>query len=156
MASRIVVGNKEFWRTPGARDEKFVPLEASRDRNGNLFDPTPIPPSSPRSPFRAGVPYDDPETGIRFRVVGPGRLPAAEGWAPAKYWLTRYGISLGQLRDLCDRGFLDAAVEERSPTRRYRCRDEGPVKAHLRETRGRKRQIYSGTAAELARKWLNR
>jgi hypothetical protein len=99
------------------------------DREGNPVSPYAIPADSPRSPLRVGVPYHDATDGLTYRVVR--YLDPKEGWGTLDYWLHRYGVRYPTILEWVRQGFLDAAMEEGSPTKRYRCRDEARVLAWL-------------------------
>ncbi len=95
-----------------------------RDKDGKVLDTSPIPPSSPDSPFRVGEPYADPHDQIVYRVVGPGRCPPSEGWGTMHFWTARWDCYFSDLVKLVQMGWLDAAMEQGSATKRFRCREE--------------------------------
>lgn len=103
--------------------------EVPRNRFGERITDFRIEPSSPDAPFRAGVPFDDPEDGITYRVVRAGGLPPLDGWRSARFWVERWSIKWTHIRLLVEKGWLDAAIEEGSAIRLYRCRDEHRVLA---------------------------
>lgn len=117
MPARAVVGGKTFYTSKGFRLK----------RRPEYFDASPVPPESPESPFREGVAWTDPQDGITYRVVAPGRLKPEEGWGAAEFWMARYGCLYEDLRRLVERGLLDAALEGKTVTKRFRCRDEDEV-----------------------------
>lgn len=127
MGSRVVLGGRTLVASRDWRP--FRPGMLLRDRHGNLIET--IPPESPRSPYRAGVPWLDPEEGITYRVVGRWVLDPRQGWATADFWLKRWRCDFATLREAVQRGFLDAALAQDSAHRRYRCRDESAVLAWL-------------------------
>lgn len=96
----------------------------------NLIDTSPIPETSPESPFRAGIPYRDPSTGLTYRIVRA--LDMSEGWGTADFWMQRYGVvDFRFVQEWVERGWLDAAMVRGSPTKRYRCRDERKIYAKM-------------------------
>ncbi len=98
---------------PVLADGRMAPVEA-------IASPTPP---------DAGLPFEDTELGITFRVVR--RLDLREGWGTAGFWMERYKVPWEAVAEWVRRGWLDAAVEMGSPTRRYRLRDEQRVLAWL-------------------------
>ncbi len=82
----------------------------------------PIAPNSPRSIFRAGVALKDREEGCTYRCVK--HLDPLEGWAPTEFWQKRWKVDHKAVIAYVESGLLDAAVEEGSQVRRFRCRDE--------------------------------
>jgi hypothetical protein len=80
-----------------------------------------------------GEAWFDPMDGVEYRVVRAGALDPREGWAPLVFWAQRWHCKHEVVIELAQTGWLDAAVEHDSPTRRYRCRDEGRVRDLLRK-----------------------
>jgi len=102
---------------------------ANLRRDGQPCDGTPIPADSPDSPFRAGEPYEDEAEDVVYRVVS--RLNIAEGWGTAAFWVRRWSCSYVDLLSYVRMGWVDAAIEEGSSVKRFRCRDELRVRAAL-------------------------
>jgi hypothetical protein len=74
------------------------------------------------SPYRVGVPWYDEADGVTYRVLV--RLDPMEGWAGAEFWRARWGIGYPVIYTFVNAGYVDAAMEEGTGTKRYRCRDE--------------------------------
>lgn len=142
MPSRIVIRGRPWWQSP---DFRVVDIPGSvRNSDGELVsevDLTPIPPDSPERPFREGQAYQCPDDGVVYRVVSRGRLTGAGGWGAVDFWLDRYACSFADLRDLAERGLLDAAMEAGSPTKKFRCRDERRVADFLRGRFPRRKHV---------------
>lgn len=92
-------------------------------------DGTPIPPTSPESPYRDGVPFEDEHDGVVYRVVH--NLNVAEGWGTAHFWQKRWKCNFADVLHLAQAGVLDAAIESGTSLKRYRCRDESVARTHL-------------------------
>jgi len=102
---------------------------ANKRPDGLPCDGTPIPPDSPDSGFRAGVPYEDDAEDVVYRIVA--RLNVAEGWGTGAFWMQRWGCYYADILAFVRKGWLDAAIEEGSSVKRFRCRDELRVRAEL-------------------------
>lgn len=124
MATRTIIDGRLRWSNTRPNSHK-LPAQPEVE-NGAVVDDR-IPPNSPRSPYRAGTPYYDVVQDIEYRVVGSGILDPRQGWATAAFWVKRWKISYKQLVQLVQRGMLDAAMEQSSDVRRFRCRDERSV-----------------------------
>jgi hypothetical protein len=74
--------------------------------------------------------YDQAEE-LEYRAVRIGALDPTQGWRTADFWLARWKTDWKTLRTLVQRGWVDAAIEEQSATKRFRCRDENRVIALL-------------------------
>ena len=107
------------------------------NEDGSKYDPGAIPPDSPASPYRAGVPFHDKADGITYRVVGA--LDRNEGWMLASFWTHRYDIPIEVLFHFVERGWIDAAFEVSSPVKRFRCRDESKIVQWLASKRPKRR-----------------
>jgi len=110
-----------------ARDWPGAHKDVPRNRSGEPITDFRVQPGSPDAPFRAGTPFEDPEDGITYRVVREGGLPPLDGWRSAAFWIKRWGIRWEEIKLLVEKGWLDAAIEEGSVARLYRCRDEHRV-----------------------------
>ena len=82
-------------------------------------------------PYRSGTAYYDQAEGLEYRAVRIGALDPRQGWRTADFWLARWQTDWPTLVTLVQRGWLDAAIEEQSATKRFRCRDEARVIAAL-------------------------
>lgn len=102
---------------------------ADEDSGQRPTDGTPIPPESADSPFRAGIPYEDPHEGVVYRVVA--NLRVSDGWGTAAFWTKRLRCNYGDLLELCQMAWFDAAIEQSGTLKRYRCRDELRVREWL-------------------------
>ena len=152
MPTAVIIGGRVQWAN---FRPKTKPTDwGGRDRNGARIDPVPIADSNRRAPWRAGVPIFDRQDQLEYRCVGRGVLNPLEGWATAGFWQKRWGISRAALLELARRGWIDAAAEEGSAIRRFRCRDERMVKAsqyfrraRQAETDSRNREVRAKAAA---------
>lgn len=131
-----MLAGRQIW----ASVPKSVPVCVPKDRNGNRIEDDRISPHDPRSPFRAGYPFWDRGDDVTYRVVGGGCLSLADGWGTAEFWMKRWKVDLRDVLDLARRGILDAAFEESTPTKRYRCRDERAALDELSSARLRVRR----------------
>lgn len=138
MTTRILRNGKQIFASrdfrPGRVAAFAKPAPADTNPDGSIGAYV-IPPDAPQSPFRAGVPYFDADDNIHYRVVRA--LDPKEGWATAGFWMARWGCTFKELCYFVERGWLDAALEEKSPTKRYRCRDERPIIAHVAAVKAR-------------------
>jgi len=157
MPSRIVIRNKTWLDRgysqavePIRQAERAAPFKTVRSRGDDgrlhvekqLVDvASAIPPDSAESPFRAGVAVRDEVEGIVYRVVAFGVLNPQDRWFSTRFWQDRWGISHKGVCALVERGWLDAAMEEGSEVRKYRCRDEGKVKKFVGKLQARKAKI---------------
>lgn len=129
MATRIVLRNRVamIGRGPdqharmseSARAAGALPMNRARD---TVINTQAIPPDSPESPFRDGHAWRCPDDQLTYRVVQS--IDISAGWGTAAFWMTRYGVTFLFVREWVERGWLDAAIEQGTPTKRYRCRDE--------------------------------
>lgn len=102
-----------------------------RRRDGSIIDDERVDPLSADSPFRAGSPFYDQADELEYRAVRQGALNPVEGWRTADFWIARWKTDWPTMRTLVQRGWLDAAIEEQSAVKRFRCRDEHRVIAAL-------------------------
>lgn len=126
MPSKIVIGNKIVV----ASRDYVAPRRvlAPTTRNGEIIeDAGRILPTSADSPFRAGSPYYDADDDLTYRSVHARVCDVLQGWRTAEFWLVRWAIEWRTLRDLVQRGWVDAAIEVDTATKRFRCRDERRV-----------------------------
>lgn len=126
VSTRAFIGGAvvmEGWGTRTTRPPEPPPVLA--DGRPAPVAPTP----GPALPQEVGLPFEDGELGITFRVVR--KLDLREGWGTAGFWMARYRAPWEAVAEWVRRGWLDAAVEAGSPTRRYRLRDEAKVLAWL-------------------------
>jgi len=84
--------------------------------------------------LRSGGVYYDPEEDLAYRIVRSGICRAEDGWATFDYWMRHFkGIGVSTLQQMIRRGLFDAAIEEGSPTKRYRLRSEVKAREWLEE-----------------------
>lgn len=126
MTSRIIVNGKVRFADREFYEERNAARRRSKDfavdKDGMPVGALAVAPDDPRSPFRAGVNVTDEDEGINYRVVR--HLDPKDGWATSEFWQKRWGIRHTQLIKLVAAYLVDAACEEGSRVRRYRCRDE--------------------------------
>ncbi len=126
MSARILVGGRAVYTT---RDFPRTPAPQLLEHKTSQH----VPAHHPQSPFRLGSAFEDPEDGITYRVVSPGILDPAQGWAPLAFWVKRWGVVASSVHLLAAIGLVDAAVELGSPTRRFRVRDESKARRYLHD-----------------------
>lgn len=128
MGTRAVVGGRTVFASRELRARETA-TPVNTDREGKLLSIHPI--DSADAPFREGVPYRDLDTDIVVRIVQ--KLHIAEGWGTLEFWLKRYGCRFETFQLFTEMGLIDAAMEQGSPTIRYRVRDEQKVLDHLKD-----------------------
>jgi DNA-binding transcriptional ArsR family regulator len=161
MATRVVVHGQEVWSNQDHRRLMMRPSarEGANVRRSRLMpDPVPIDvagaiqPDSVDSPFRVGVGYFDSEEQVAYRVVRSGMINWTDGWATIAFWRNRWKLSVEEVFRLTRAGLLDAAMEDCSQVRRYRCRDEQKVLAHPVVTQAHaKAKMLPVTQAKIAK-----
>lgn len=134
LATWLVLGGRSHYRNAEAREAERLRRKREgatpRGRTGELMEErespaTAIPPSSPRSPFRAGTGFFCPQDRLTYRVVAS--LDMGGGWVTSEFFQRRWLIAHSAVLGLARAGLLDAAMLEGSAVRRYRCRDEARV-----------------------------
>lgn len=128
MSSRVVYNGRVLFQTPGWRGDTR-PGVRSFNKAGEPIDDTPIVMDDVSMRNNKGVPYRDPDDGIVYRIVH--RLDLREGWGTSAFWLARFHVTWDVLVEWIERGWFDAAMEQGSPTKRFRCRDERKVLEYL-------------------------
>lgn len=144
MATRMIVNGRIFMldrksamapKYPTEHDRALAQMptrvtrartaEGKTERREEILDTTAIPPHVERPRL-----MQHPDDGLTYRVVRKLRIQE-EGWATAHFWMERYGLTnfAGDkgyqfIREWVHRGWLEAAMEEGSPTKRFRCLDE--------------------------------
>lgn len=98
------------------------------------LNPLPIEPD-PGMPRAIGSPIWDEDDRLFYRVVVT--LDPLAGWCLAEQLLEHYGVPYVVLLDWCVRGLVDPAVEQGSPTKRYRVRDGSRVRAEAEAWKAR-------------------
>lgn len=132
-----------------------------KDREGHHIDTAPIADGSADSPFRAGFAYRDPDDDIIYRMVITLDVQG-EGWGTVNFWIDRYGLDASEkdlrvepgyamkfIREWCARGWMDAAMEERVPVKRYRVRDERKIYKQLWDLYNQKNSLGPGTKTKI-------
>lgn len=137
MPARIVIRNSIYASsTNWPRKHDSTP----RNRAGEIIEDPLIRPDSPDKPFRAGEPYYDKADDLIYRIVRVGALGPLEGWRSASFWMERWELLMwADLKVLIEKGWLDAAIEEGSAARKFRCRDEQRVLAWIKDAKAQKR-----------------
>lgn len=134
MTSRMKINGKVVMVGPGSppHPPKLRPeTEDGRplSENGQLLDPKTGLIVSDRltradrqveTALRSGRPHFNKDHGLTYRVID--HADPGQGFATMEFWLRRYGVLWGRLRDWCLQGWFDAVYEVGSPTPRYRCR----------------------------------
>ena len=124
MSSRLII-NGRAWQS---RDYKPVAGPPLMPRGKELaIDPK----SQPQLIPAAGEPFKDREDDVTYRVVS--KLNLNEGWCLDEQLTKRYGIDYKLLLRLVRAGLIDAAMEQGSPTKRFRVRDDQKIRARLHE-----------------------
>lgn len=130
MPGRIVVRNRvavgaRVREAPAAEYNKADPAYFTRA----------IPPDHPSSPYREGVPVHDPEDDVVYRRVSRAAVRADPTWVRLGFWTQRWGCRPADVHDFCRRGLVDAAYEDGTHAKLFRCRDERAVQAALQGLR---------------------
>ena len=165
MSSRIIMRDRVVYVSPDFNrirwDKGRVP-EYRDDPTGEKDCTSGIPPKSPKSPYRAGLPVRDSAEGITYRCVQ--NLNPLLGWAGTEFWQKRWDMDHKAIISFVEHGYLDAGVEVGSQVRRYRCRDEYALKrtqawkAQRRREAERRKNSKRLTRARLVQKaggWLD-
>ncbi len=156
MPARIVIKGRSVWGSPElrqrerarARQHQSLPLgRKGTPHEGQVLSPAGVPADSPASPYRAGIAFECPEDRVTYRIVL--RLDPREGWATSDFWQERWRCRHVDVLRLVERGLLDAAMEQGSQVRRYRCRDErmclgSPVLRNEARRRAEYRERFKG------------
>lgn len=155
MATRLTLNGRIVQQSRDLYAKRPDPrLSVPRSRKGDIIQSArPIGPEEPQSPFRAGVPYTDPEDGVTYRVVL--RLDPLEGWASQAFWVKRWKVLPQSIAVIVQHGLLDAAMEQNTYAKRYRARDEriileSPV---LAQERKRAQAAQAQAVEEQRRQW---
>ncbi len=122
MSTRLIVRGRTAWASRDYWQEerqRLVDARVHRAEKRLAEDLEEHPPEpAQRSPQLPGIPWTCPVDGVTYRKVH--KLTAAEGWVTAAIVMGWYGVSHEQVIKWVRRGIIDAAVEEYSPTKRYR------------------------------------
>ena len=141
MPSRVILRGHTAWVS---RDYRAPVDRTPRRRDGSVIDDARVQPDSPDSPYRAGVAYYDADDEVEYRAVRARALDPREGWRTADFWLDRWKADWKALKTLIEKGWLDAAIEEGSATKRFRCRDEARVIEWLKAAKEKPRDHRRG------------
>ncbi len=139
MSTRIVIGGRLYYGSPGSQNksaaERARPLYADyakasaqdglaegldaepAESVAGAFRPVAAPYALPRA---IGVPVED-DDGVRYRVAA--YLDPRDGWCLAGQLMEHYRVPYACVRDWALHGYIDAATELNSPTKRFRIRD---------------------------------
>lgn len=124
VPSRLTINGRVYYNS--ARPEPVVRFTRRVKVDGEWteepIDTSPIPPDHVDSPLRIGSPWTDPTEGVTYQVSQ--YLDPLEGWAPAEWWMKRHAVAHRLILKWCLMGYLQAGMEPRSPTKRYRCPNE--------------------------------
>lgn len=138
MSSRIIAHGRV---ASASRDTPWHrPTLYPTNRRGEPIVIAEVDPGGPDAPWHphGGTLYDA-DLGLEFRVVGPGVLDPAQGWASADFWCRRWKADFEKhVVPLTRKGWIDAAAERGSPTRKFRCRDESRCLEWIAETKRRR------------------
>lgn len=128
MASRAFVAGRVVLQSRDMRVRVVDPRKGvPRTKRGDIADSAAaIGVNDAGSPFALGIPFTDEDDGITYRVVT--RLDPMDGWASEEFWQRRWGVPHASICVFVETGHLDAAMEENTMARRYRCRDERALK----------------------------
>ena len=155
MASRLTLNGRVVQQSRDLYAKRPDPrLSVPRSKDGNIIQSArPIGAEDPRSPFRAGIPYQDPEDGVTYRVVS--RLDPLEGWASQAFWTKRWKVLPQSIAVIAQHGLLDAAMEQNTYAKRYRARDERLIleSAVFAQERKRAQAEQERQEAEQRRQW---
>lgn len=145
IKGRVFAATRDY-RSDYDRAGSAKALAPNERPDGRKCDGTPIPASSADSPYRAGIPFVDTHDDVVYRVVH--RLNISEGWGTAHFWMKRWGCMYSDILGFVRLGWLDAAIEEGSSVKRFRCRDEHRVLASLQEREARRSAIAAERSAK--------
>lgn len=124
MSTRMVINGRPFYADRSYREA----------RRPEKFDQTPVVPTLP--PVReVGRPFLDEDDAIYYRIVS--FLDPRAGWLLAEQVMKRYAIGHGTLLMLAKTGVLDPAMEQGSPTKRYRVRDDATLRRLVADLKAR-------------------
>lgn len=148
MTTRIIVANRVVGGS-GLNGRARSASQVHARLPGDIVDTAPIPPDSPESPFRAGFAYHDPDDDLVYRIVMHLDIQG-QGWGTAAFWMARYGVTtFSFIREWVARGWLDAAMEQHAPTKRFRCRDERQIYNALKKLHDTKNSIGPGEKSKI-------
>lgn len=131
MGTRIVIGGRVQWATPDhiraemrkradrriedpLTDDGVAPADRPENKYIPISDPRPMPAAL------GGTIKDD--DGIVFRIVS--KLNLQEGWCLASQLMQHYRVPYAVIIDWALKGLVDPVMEHRSPTKRFRVRDD--------------------------------
>lgn len=122
-------------------------VRRAKDGTIEVIDSRPFGVEKKEQDYRAGQVFEDRSIDLVYRVV-PCCQPT-DGWAVLDFWIDRYEVKFAQICDWVRRGRMEAALEQGSPTRYYRVRDENVILAELQELHPSRRYlIRHGFAAK--------
>lgn len=127
MVTRLIRDGRRIWSSDPVAERLPAgqrPIEVWAPGGGGT-QPRPFEVEAPE--LRAGGVLE--EDGVRFRVIG--RCAAEDGWGTMEFWMRRYDVPRGEVLALVAHGLMDAALEEGSPTRRFRVRSDARARAWL-------------------------
>ena len=126
MPSKLIIQGRTYY----SRGYKKHPQPVvARGRDGEPLDcVTPLANQNGKvdRKLRAGDHYTDPDDQVVYSVLR--NLPPAEGWASLDFWLDHLRLPHKPFIRLVKHGWFNAAMEDGSEVRRYRCRDEVSMK----------------------------
>lgn len=139
MPTRLVVRGRTAWRSGDLRLvdwSRGVPTRGRGEDKEVVDCASAISADAPDSPAR-GTHWRDRETGVAYQVLA--HCAPEQGWASSEFWERRWRVDAKAILRFVERGLMDAAVEEGSDVRRYRCRSERAVLEHADMRQARKR-----------------
>jgi hypothetical protein len=126
MPSKITIRGRNYY-SRGYDSRHTNQAVRPTQRGGEPLNvTTPIAPQEVDKTLRAGIPYTCPTEKVTYRVIK--NCDPRERWASSEFWQNHLKVGHRGLLRLLKLGWFDAAIEEGSQARRYRCRDERKMK----------------------------
>lgn len=124
MGSKIIIRDRVWAASRDYRPAKpGVPVMEMSQRH-------PIPAYQPLV-HETGRPFYDEDDDLNYRVVD--HLDPRQGWLLVDQVMRRYNTNHTYVLRLARMGYLDPAMEQGSPTKRYRIRDDQKIRDTVRD-----------------------
>jgi len=156
MSSRVILNNRAVYSKGETRppepsqrmhtETKFIntkfgviPMGAYKPKPADLSDVQTdggdqVFPPEHLKPFRQGEVVYDIDDNLHFHQLTAAQMPARDSWAPAEFWLERWkGSRYQDLLLLCEAGLIVPGKLVGSGLKRFKCKHEGAIVAHVAE-----------------------
>jgi hypothetical protein len=139
MSTRLIVNGRTVFATADYLRDQKLQRRFAKSRKAEIEEiieqqnkePEPVAtPVRRRSPFLPGQPFHCPADKVVYRIIA--RLNPAEGWVTGGVVMGWYGVDYPKVLEWVKRGLLDAAMEQGSPTKRFRVLDPAACKAEAK------------------------